>query len=175
MTWETFWFPNIVQSTLFAAISAIVVFAVGLILRWWWKHWGQDWVRTWAADLLTEKLKPTEDAALDAASSARGAKDAADAGAGDAKVAASNASDAGAKLEIVGARLVDVLGENRGMATRLDDLLSAYLRLRAIAREQGVHLPPDLDPDDLGDDLELEETQAIMVTGRHLLHPPGDA
>lgn len=155
---STFWTQLLLNAIVGGALSTIVGVVVGFLFK------------RWLRSVFEPQQQATTAAAHKAANSADQAASAARATAGlattaseDAKAAGDSSRDASSKLEVVGARLVDVLAENRGMARRLDDVLAAYLRLRAVAQQQGIEIPdvarpdPDLDP------------EAQTITGKHRL------
>lgn len=163
MSWSTFWWPNIVQATLFAAISAIVSALVALAVRWAWKRWGKPWVQAIAADLLVEQ-RATAAATNDAVAASRVAAEHATSASADARTASDNSRQANEVLEWLVPQIAARDAVIDDLKERIDRLLGTRARQLAATRVDSV--PTGLlIPRDAGD-----ENDPTTTTGRHRLH-----
>lgn len=163
MSWASFWWPNIVQATLFAAMSAIVGTVVGLGVRWAWRKWGKPWVQAVAADMLAEQ-RATTAASNDAVAASRVAAEHATNASADAKTASDNSRQANEVLEWLVPQIAARDAVIEDLKERIDRLLGT--RARQLASTHVDSVPTGLlIPLDAGDD-----NDPTTVTGRHRLH-----
>jgi hypothetical protein len=163
---STFWTQLLLNAIVGGTLSTIVGVVVGFLFK------------RWLRSVFEPQQQATTAAAHKAARSADQAASAARTTAGlatvaseDARTAGDNSRDASTKLDVVGARLVDVLAENRGMAGRLDDVLAAYLHLRALVQQEGIEIPAAAKPAGLLIPASAADADdPASATGRHRLH-----
>lgn len=155
MSWEAFWGPNLLQATLFAGISAVVGTAVGLIAR--------RWFRQFAAQVFGEQQRTTT-AAVDAANKAGVAAVHATSASEQARTAGDNSRQASQSVLWLADQLGTALDAQDRMARRNDNMLNSNLRLRALLRQYGITIPPDLVTDEPSPGV-ADDT--LTVAGRH--------
>lgn len=175
MSWETFWAPHLLQATLFAGLAAIVSGIIGttagLIARWWWKKHGIPWVRTWAGNLISEKLLSTTNAALAAADHAAEAVVASTTSGEVAQTAADNSRQANEAIVWLAEQVAHRDAVNEDLRERIDRLLGTRARLLAAGQVPDTIPVDDAAPSGLlipaaaGD-----ADEPMTITGRHRLH-----
>ena len=157
MTWATFWAPNLLSATLFAAISGLVGTSVGLIAR--------RWFRQWAEQLFGEQQRTTN-AAETAASRAGEALDAshkavqrAETTGADARSAADNSRQANEVLEWLVPQIAARDAVIEDLKERIDRLLGTRARQIAAGHQPSGELAPT---EGTGDEV-------AVITGKHRL------
>ena len=145
LAWDTFWLPNIIQATLFAALAA----AVGIIAR---KYFAAAFQQIFGEQVQTRH------AAEAAATRAQAAQT-------SSASANKNSADANEAIAFMADRLGQVLVEKDYMARRNDRMLAVNLEYRNLLTQNNVEIPARLDP--TGTD--TSETEAQTITGKHRL------
>lgn len=162
MGWDTFWAPNILQATLFAAISGlvsavVVFFTRRIVLRWLQEIFGEQQRTTNAAEAAASRASEALDASHQAVATAASTSD-------DAKTAADNSRQANDAVLWLAEQLAVRDAANTDLKERVDRLLGT--RARKLATERDDEHPPGL----LVPYAAGEAGDATTVTGRHRLH-----